>query len=174
MGQAIAQGNTTHDAKAMHMELSQLEYFRVLGRVQHVTRAADELEIAQPTLSRAITRLETELGVPLFVPLGRSVTLSSYGTTFLAFVERSLDELRHGRLRILELSSADSTAIPLGFSRSLAARFIPDLTRRFRLQYPQARFLFTDDNRDRLGAHLLDGQIALCITEVAPENWTER
>ena len=48
------------------MELSQLAYFRAVARTEHFTRAAEELHITQPSLSKAIANLEGELGVPLF------------------------------------------------------------------------------------------------------------
>ncbi len=145
------------------MELPQLEYFRVLGRLQHVTRAAEALGITQPTLSRAMARLEAELGVPLFHRVGRSVGLSPYGAAFLTSVERALDELAGGRTHLTEMSGERGT-IALGFLRSLAARFVPDLTRRFQAEHPGTRFVFTDDRRDRLVERLIGGSIALGIT----------
>lgn len=147
------------------MELSQLNYFRVLARMQHVTRAALALGIAQSTLSRAMARLENEFGVALFAPSGRSVTLTAYGATYLAFVERALDELERGRARIAEVSRAGGTTLSLGFSRSLSSRLVPDLTRRFRVHHPETRFLLTEDNRDRLLALLRSGEIAFCISD---------
>ncbi|GMA57787.1 hypothetical protein GCM10025858_22900 [Alicyclobacillus sacchari] len=48
------------------MELLQLEYFQTVARLQHMTKAAEELQIAQPSLSKTISRLEEDLGVPLF------------------------------------------------------------------------------------------------------------
>ena len=46
------------------MELLQLRYFLVAAQYQHMTKAAEHLQIAQPALSQAIHRLEAELGVP--------------------------------------------------------------------------------------------------------------
>jgi DNA-binding transcriptional LysR family regulator len=146
------------------MDLPQLEYFRVLGHLQHVTRAAERLGIAQPTLSRAIARLEDELGVPLFHRIGRSIGLSPYGNVFLGSVERALEELRSGQQRMSEMSSADGGTISLGVLRSLAPQFVPDLTRRFLAVSPGVRFIFTDDSRERLIDALRTGQIALCVT----------
>lgn len=49
------------------MDLLQLRYFQTVARHQHVSRAARELRVAQPALSRVIARLEAELGVPLSI-----------------------------------------------------------------------------------------------------------
>ncbi|MBO9597319.1 MAG: LysR family transcriptional regulator, partial [Cohnella sp.] len=49
------------------MELRQLQYFVHVARMQHVTRAAEELHVAQSAVSRQIHRLEEELGVRLFM-----------------------------------------------------------------------------------------------------------
>jgi DNA-binding transcriptional LysR family regulator len=146
------------------VELPQLEYFRVLGRMQHVTRAAETLGITQPTLSRAMARLERDLGVPLFEPAGRSVKLSAYGVAFLTSVERALDELAAGRARVAAMSGAERGTVALGFLRSLAPRYVPDLTRRFSELHPDVRFVLTDDRRDRLNEQLIAGRIALCVT----------
>lgn len=53
------------------MELLQLKYFQTVARTEHMTKAAQELRIAQPALSVTIARLEEELGVPLFDRIGR-------------------------------------------------------------------------------------------------------
>ena len=62
-----------------------------------MTRAAAELHVAQPALSRSIARLETELGVPLFDRRGRRIQLNRFGAMFLARVGRALGELDQGR-----------------------------------------------------------------------------
>lgn len=78
------------------MNLSQLYYFKKLAELQHYTRAAKELYIAQPTLSDAISSLEKELGVALFCRDGRSVKLTSNGSEFYRYVSDSLRSLDDG------------------------------------------------------------------------------
>lgn len=58
------------------MELTQLRYFQTAAYYQHISRAAEELNISQPALSTMISRLEKELGVPLFDHNGRSIILN--------------------------------------------------------------------------------------------------
>ena len=69
------------------MELNQLHYFVAVARCENITRAAKELFITQPALSRVILRLEQELGTPLFDRHGGRVTLNEHGKAFLRYVE---------------------------------------------------------------------------------------
>ena len=64
------------------MELTQLRYFLKVAELQHITRAAEELHIAQPALTQTIHRLEKELEVPLFGIKGRNIVLTEYGRYF--------------------------------------------------------------------------------------------
>ena len=66
------------------MDVRQLECFRVVGELQHVTRAAAVLDMPQPALSRMMSRIQDELGVALFEQAGRSIRLTPAGTAFAA------------------------------------------------------------------------------------------
>ena len=61
------------------MELTKLRYFYTVAKHGHVTRAAEEIHIAQPALTKAIKQLEEELEVPLFYKKGRNIFLTSFG-----------------------------------------------------------------------------------------------
>jgi DNA-binding transcriptional LysR family regulator len=157
------------------MELQQLEYFRVMGQLEHVTRASEQLGITQPALSRSIARLERELGVPLFQPVGRSVRLSRYGVAFLRRVERALDAINDGRTELSDMTGGERGIIALGSQRSLATQYVPELVQRFTSRHPEIRFRCTEDNRKRLTGHLEEGSVDLCITvHVAHPRFTWR
>ena len=64
------------------MELTQLRYFLKVAELQHITKAAEELHVAQPALTMTIHRLERELEVPLFGSKGRNIVLTEYGKYF--------------------------------------------------------------------------------------------
>lgn len=64
------------------MELLQLKYFLDVAQTEHVTRSAQRMHVAQPAITQAIRRLESELGVPLFTRNGRNVALTEYGRYF--------------------------------------------------------------------------------------------
>lgn len=75
------------------MELNQLRYFRDVAETEHMTRSARRLSVVQPALSRAIARLEEELGVELFQRSGRNIRLTSEGALFHDRVAALLDDL---------------------------------------------------------------------------------
>ncbi|WP_433427585.1 LysR substrate-binding domain-containing protein [Nonomuraea sp. CA-141351] len=86
------------------MELNSLKQFLVVARLEHLSRAAEALRVAQPSLSRTIARLEGELGVPLFDRSGR-LRLNDTGKLFRDYVERALGELDAGRRAVAEATS---------------------------------------------------------------------
>jgi DNA-binding transcriptional LysR family regulator len=87
------------------MELNSLRQFLAVARLEHLSRAAEELRVAQPSLSRTIARLEGELGTPLFDRSGR-LRLNETGRLFRDHVERSLGELEAGRRAVTEAAGA--------------------------------------------------------------------
>jgi DNA-binding transcriptional LysR family regulator len=145
-----------------------LECFRVAGRLQHVTRAAEQLGTSQPALSRSLARLQSELGVQLFRRAGRSIRLTKPGELFLSRVERALDEIENGRRELADFKAADRGTIALGFLRTLGAKYIPELVRRFSHVHPTVRFAFVQNNSATIEAQLERGELDLVFVAVPP------
>lgn len=152
------------------MNWDRLVYFRVVARLQHISRAAAELGITQPALSRAIARLERDVGAELFVRRGRTIALTRYGTAFLRHAERALDAIDSGVREVADLAGADAALVSLGFLRTLGAALVPQLVRSFRAEHPHVHFAFTQNNGAALEALLLAGEIALTLTVGPPKH----
>ena len=75
------------------MKLQQLQYFKALAEKEHLFKTATELYISPPALSATISRLEEELGVPLFDHVGRNIKLNKNGEKFYLHVKNVLAEL---------------------------------------------------------------------------------
>lgn len=69
------------------MELNQIKQFRVIARTESISKAAELLFTAQPSLSQTLKRLETELGTPLFERRGRRIVLNGAGRIFLKYCD---------------------------------------------------------------------------------------
>ncbi|MFG2141204.1 LysR family transcriptional regulator [Streptomyces sp. NPDC048650] len=93
------------------MDLLSLRCFRVVARHEHISRAAEELRVAQPSVSRTIARLEAEVGVPLFDRQGRTIRLNRYGRAFLRRVERVLDELDDACREMTDAAGLDQGSV---------------------------------------------------------------
>ena len=117
------------------MNLSQLYYFRTLARLQHYTKAAGELFIAQSTLSNAMANLERELGVPLFARKGRTVELTKNGREFEASVIESLNALDKGVERAREQAELLTGTIDIGTVYTVQDSYLPALMRAYRASY---------------------------------------
>src|SRR5690349_12115287 len=118
------------------MELQQLKYFQTVARLQHFTRAAEELYISQPSLSRSIARLEEELGAPLFDREGRQVRLNRLGQTFLKRVERVFNELEVGQRELQDLIGPEKGLVAVAFLHTVGVRLLPLLLSAFRAEHP--------------------------------------
>ena len=139
------------------MNLQQLRYFVELAHTQHFTRAAERLCITQPSLSHAVTQLETELGVPLFERTGRATALTRYGEQFLTCVQQALTTLDEG-VDALQRVARGEGLIRLGLLRTLGVEFVPKLAARFLAANPDRDIRFTFNTG--VTQQLLEGVLA--------------
>ncbi len=95
------------------MDLLSLRYFQAVARTEHVSRAADQLRVAQPALSRVLKRLESDLGVRLFDRQGRNLKLNRFGTAFLRRVDRALAELDDARRELADAAGLEQGRVTI-------------------------------------------------------------
>ncbi|HZC06377.1 MAG TPA: LysR family transcriptional regulator [Ktedonobacterales bacterium] len=145
------------------VEWQQLEYFQVVAQTEHFTRAAERLSLSQPALSRAMARLEAELGAPLFERQGRRVRLTRYGRAFLVHVERALQAVEAGKREIADMAGPERGVVALAFLKTLGNRMLPDALRAFRDEHPQVRFQLTQSHASALLDLLTSGEVDLCL-----------
>jgi DNA-binding transcriptional LysR family regulator len=146
-----------------------LRQFAVVAREQHVTRAAVRLGLAQSTLSRNIARLEAELGVALFVRIGRAVRLTRHGQRLLPHVERALVALGDGLDEVAAELDPDRGRVAFAFLNSLGVRAVPVILRDFRARHPAVTFALVQDSHDEMLAKLRSGTVDLCLTSPPPD-----
>jgi DNA-binding transcriptional LysR family regulator len=142
------------------MDLLQLHAFRTVARLEHVTRAAEELRLAQPALSKTIARLEAELGVALFDRWGRRVSLNAFGRVFLRHVERVFLEVEDGRQALADLAGLERGTVTVA---ATTLRLLPDLLGAFLDQHPGVTFRLSQASTAQVQARLVGGEIDLCL-----------
>lgn len=151
------------------MQIEELRWFTVLCETGNVGRAAAELGLSQPGLSRALARLEQELGAPLFDRKGRVLALNRYGEAFLAYARRVLRELEAGRRAVAELASPESGTVAMAFLHTVGPWLVPRLLLSFRAQYPGVRFHLIQGGSATNLAALERGEVDLVITSPRPD-----
>jgi DNA-binding transcriptional LysR family regulator len=149
------------------VELHQLRYMAAVAKAGSFTRAAEELYLAQPSLSVQVRKLEQELGVPLFERLGRSVRLTHAGELFLEHAQRALAEVAEAKERIADFRNMTQGRLALGTLPSVGAHLLPSVLAAFRQAYPgvQTSLLELDVSAD-VERMVHDGQLDLAVIRI--------
>lgn len=95
------------------MELSQLRYFTAVAQFGNMSKAAEAMFVSQPNLSTSISRLEEEVGVPLFERRRGKITLNQSGACFLSYVEQALSSLEKGVQEVRNRNGVQSDALTI-------------------------------------------------------------
>lgn len=119
------------------MELRHLRYFAAVAETRHFGKAAEHLHMAQPPLSQAIRRLETELGVELFTRTTRQVALTGAGEVFRTDVERILKAVDEAVTRVARFASGAEGVLRIGLTGAASYRQLPALARLVKREMPQ-------------------------------------
>lgn len=144
------------------MDLLQLHYFSTVARMEHMTKAAQSLQIAQPALSMMIARLEADLGVPLFDRDKRQIKLNAYGKAFLAKVNIALTALEDGKRELNDMSGIERGQIKLGVT---TLNRLSNILSPFVQAHPNVKFRITQITTEEMKIELLEsGEIDLCLT----------
>jgi DNA-binding transcriptional LysR family regulator len=143
------------------MELLQLKYFQTVAYTEHISKAAAQLNIAQPSLSLTIKRLEDEMGTKLFHRKGRNIELNAAGKILLKHVNRIFVELENARLAIKEKHAELSSLIRIAISNS---RFLSGLISEYIGVCPSAQLHQGVASRSDIVTQLKKGDIDLGIT----------
>jgi DNA-binding transcriptional LysR family regulator len=152
------------------LTLQQLQYFLAAFRHGSFSGAAEELHMAQPSLSEQVRRLEAELGVRLFHRVGRGLTPTEAGNALRPHAERTLDAAEAAResvVAVRELRGGTAT-----FGTWGTARYYPgvDLVAEFRRRHPTVRVRVVGQNSSEVveavrAGELEAGMIALPIDD---------
>lgn len=122
------------------MELQKLRYFHTVAKLQHMTKAAEYINIAQPALTQAIRSLESELGVALFVKRGRNIFLTEFGEHLKRRLDSILPDIDHIPLEIEQMKNQVNKTVKLNILA--ASTFVINTIVNYRKQHPDVIFDF--------------------------------
>jgi len=144
------------------MESRSLRYFVAVARTLSITRAAEQLGMAQPPLSRCIQALERELGTKLF-HRANGLRLTAAGQAMLEKAEPALTMLDAARASAITAGQAMRTRLPIGFVAVAGYDLLPRLTRSFRAEHPEVELQLACMTNDEQARALHSGRIELGI-----------
>ena len=146
------------------MELQVLRWFREVADGATVTETAERARITQPALSRALARLEGEVGTPLLTRSGRTLTPTPAGRMFKQHADQVIDQYDLGLRAVTELVDPAHGLVPLAFLQTLGTWLVPRLVSSFRRDHPQVRFELHQHGEASILQELLDGAADLILT----------
>jgi LysR family hydrogen peroxide-inducible transcriptional activator len=152
------------------MEIHQLTYFVAVAETGSFSRAAERCNIAQPSLSQQIQKLELELGEPLFDRLTRRVVLTDAGRNLLPRAASILAELQDIKHSMNQVTDSSSGMLTVGFIPTIAPFVLPRVIKRFSHEFPQARLAVHEDLTEVLVRELVDGKLDVGITSTPIHN----
>lgn len=133
------------------MELRQLEYFCMVSKFNSFTRAAEQMHVAQPSVTSAIHKLEAELGLQLFDRSQKKVMLTAEGQIFQQHATKILHEVRETLVEMHDFSNISKGTIKIGVPPMIGAYIFPDIFTHFKKMYPGIKlFMFEEGSLSAL------------------------
>ncbi len=152
------------------MELRQLEYFQSVARQGSITKAAEEQNVAQPSISVAIAKLETELGVTLLDRSRKKSALTPEGRIFLQRVENILGCIQDAVVEMHDYGTPQRGSIKVGITPVMGALLFPHAFANFQKHNPGVKVTIVEEGSIHMRNQLEKGDldIGILITSNVP------
>jgi len=145
------------------MEFHQLRYVCAIADTGSFSRAAERCQIAQPSLSQQVLKLEKDLGAKLFDRLGRSVRPTEAGRAFLPYARSILSQRETARSSVADKCADVRGCVAVGAIPTIAPYLMPRYTATFTKKYPEAKLRIVEETTPILVESLRDLSIDLAI-----------
>ncbi|VAW64594.1 Cys regulon transcriptional activator CysB [hydrothermal vent metagenome] len=153
------------------MDIQNLSAFIAVNERRSFSRAAEQLFITQPAVSKRISALESELNTPLFDRIGKTIRLTAAGQALLPSALRILAELDESKRAIANLNDNVSGKLSIATSHHIGLHRLPPVLRSFTHKYPEVdldiRFMDSEE-----ACHcVLRGEVELATATLPEQNW---
>lgn len=150
------------------MDLDTIRAFLAVADGHTVTETAELAHRTQPAVSRALARLERDVGTPLLQRVGRGLVLTPAGRELVGHARDTLDAYERGVRSVQDATTPDGGFVPLAFLHTLGTWLVPGLIREFRTERPHVRFDLRQHGDAGLVDDLLHGVVDLAVTGDRP------
>jgi len=143
------------------MNPNHLRTFLAVRKHRNYTRAAEEVFLTQPAVSRQMRQLEEELGVRLFEQIGKTLHLTDAGETLAVEAEKLLGAMERTAEAVRSHRSAERGSIRIGASTTPGFYLLPDLLGQFHRRFPKVALHYTVENSLRIEQMLVRNELDL-------------
>src|SRR5437773_12379797 len=147
----------------MCMDTDALRWLQQVADGTTLTEISELEAVTQSGVSRALARLEAQIGTPLLRRSGRTLRMTHAGAVFKPHLDTLLHSLDDGIAAVSQLIDPDTGTVALAFQQSLGTWLVPDLVRTFRAAHPGVGFQLTQVTGELHSAALDGGQADLEI-----------
>lgn len=153
------------------MEMQQIRYFLAVSRALNFTRAAEECNVSQPSLTRAIKLLEHELGGELFRRERNLSHLTDLGTRMLPLLQQCYDSALSAKSLATDLKTGKVAALSLGLSRTVGIDLLLAMLTELVRAMPGLELRFTRGGAAEIGEALKKGDVELAVAANLGDGW---
>jgi LysR family transcriptional regulator, hydrogen peroxide-inducible genes activator len=145
------------------MEFHQLKYVCAIAETGSFSRAAERCQIAQPSLSQQVLKLEEDLGAKLFDRLGRSIRITEAGRAFLPHARSILEQMEAARSSVADKKTDVRGSVAVGVIPTIAPYLLPGYTAAFARRYVDAKLRIVEETTPMLVEALRDLSVDLAV-----------
>ncbi|ADZ91845.1 LysR family transcriptional regulator [Marinomonas mediterranea] len=154
------------------MDIKQLRYFVAIAELASFTKAAEQLGVAQPAVSMAIKKLETDLGLTLIHRADRNISLTDEGNRLLLHARKIVQSTDDALLEMQELKGFERGEVRVGIPSMLGSYYFPPILMAFRNRFPDISLKVIEGGTWQLQKMLENGELDLgvIVAESLPES----
>jgi DNA-binding transcriptional LysR family regulator len=145
--------------------LEQLRIFVAVAELEHMTRAAQSLNLTQSATSAAIAALEARYAVKLFNRIGRRIELTDAGRLFVLEARAVLARASAAETVLADFADLSKGSLALAASQTVGNYWLPPLIHRYQTQYPGIRLSLAIGNTEQVAAWVIEGSADLGLIE---------
>jgi len=152
------------------MDIQHLQYFVAVATQGNFTKAAQQLYVTQPTISKMVKSIEEELGVTLFDRSGKQVKLTDAGKILLGQAQNIIKSFKNLSSELDDLVELKTGSIQIGLPPMTGSRFFPRVIQEFHKQYPRITVQLFEDGAKRIESDVGNGILDLGVVVLPTKN----
>jgi len=147
----------------MNIDFELYRVFYIVAKNESISKAASELHISQPAISKSIKNLEEQLGGSLFIRTKRGVTLTEEGKEFYSYIKQAIEYIGNAENKFTDLINLETGCIKIGISTTLTKEFLLPYLEEFHSLYPKINIQIITSITSDLILKLKNGLIDMVI-----------